>query len=289
MSAYLVGRMLWAELPVHLKLTAVIIADAANDEGFAYPGLKRIAEQLGQGRRQAQYNIRALEQIGVVTTASRGRPGGGRSSNSYQINVDILPHPPTAKAQPIAPLVVGKGATHCASGGEIGRAKAQPIAPSKAQPIARECEPSDQTHQRREEHIGEKSPTAHAADRGPGLRRLLEALAQEGGEGRSRESLGRAHKARKAQALAHLDRQPYQNHELQFVPNPATYLRGARWEDEEVPRAKVNGSRYQQPTDGELKQWGEANGYPAHDDEVWSTFRSRVLPLYLAAVQGDKQ
>ena len=34
---------------------------------------------------------------------------------------------------------------------------------------------------------------------------------------------------------------------------------------------------------------GEANGYPAHDDEVWSTFRSRVLPLYLAAVQGDKQ
>ena len=120
MSGYIVGRVLWADLPAHLKLTAVIIADAANDEGYSYPGLSRIAAQLGQGERQARYNITELKERGILTTHARGNPGGGRSSNGYQFNLEVLPYPPKANRQPVAAL-----------GGQTGnpaQANRQPIA-----------------------------------------------------------------------------------------------------------------------------------------------------------------
>ncbi|MEA3277070.1 MAG: helix-turn-helix domain-containing protein [Pseudomonadota bacterium] len=94
MSAYLMGRVLWAGLPGHLKLTAVIIADAANDEGYAYPGQERIARQLGKTVRTVRNNVDELIRVGVLTKEARGKTGGGRNSNGYQFNLDALPHPP---------------------------------------------------------------------------------------------------------------------------------------------------------------------------------------------------
>jgi len=120
MSAYLVGRILWADLPAHLKLTAVIIADAANDEGYAYPGQHRIATQLGQSDRQVRSNIRELQERGLLSVVHRGKKGsnqsGGRTSNGYQINLDTLPHPPYRQSG----LPVSEEITECS--GLIGNA-----------------------------------------------------------------------------------------------------------------------------------------------------------------------
>jgi len=97
-SALLMGRALWADLPNHLKLTAISIADAANDEGYAFPGQERIAKQLHQSVRQVRSNIRELEKRGFLSVVRRGRKGqnqsGGRTSNGYQLNIDALPYPP---------------------------------------------------------------------------------------------------------------------------------------------------------------------------------------------------
>jgi len=93
MSACLMGRVVWADLPAHLKFTALIIANYANDEGYAYPGRERIAEHMRQSVRQVARNIRELEELGVLSRSHRGKHGGGRGSNSYQFNLDSLPHP----------------------------------------------------------------------------------------------------------------------------------------------------------------------------------------------------
>jgi len=97
MSAYLVGRVLRAAMPIHLKPVAALIADYANDEGYAFPGQERIAEDLGQSVRQVARNIRELEKRGFLSVLHRGRKGqsrsGGRTSNGYQFDMGTLPHP----------------------------------------------------------------------------------------------------------------------------------------------------------------------------------------------------
>jgi len=93
MREYLMRRVLWADLPAHLKLTAAIIAHAANDEGLAFVEQRQIAAQLGQSVRQVARNVRDLQGLGVLSIYRHGKQGGGRGPNSYQFNLDVLPHP----------------------------------------------------------------------------------------------------------------------------------------------------------------------------------------------------
>jgi len=97
MSEHLIRRVLRADLPTNLKLTALSIADAANDDGLAFLQQGQIAAQLGQSDRQVRSNIRDLLDLGILSVVHRGKKGqnqsGGRISNGYQFNLDSLPHP----------------------------------------------------------------------------------------------------------------------------------------------------------------------------------------------------
>jgi DNA-directed RNA polymerase specialized sigma54-like protein len=93
MSAYLVSRVLRADLPTHLKITAAIIATFANNDGLAFVEQGQIAEQLGQSVRQVRRNVQDLQGLGVLSIYHHGNQGGGRGSNSYQFNLDSLQHP----------------------------------------------------------------------------------------------------------------------------------------------------------------------------------------------------
>jgi len=99
MSAKIVDRVLWTEMPPHLKLTAVILATHADEEGRAFPGRKRIAAMLGLGERAATKNITELERLGIVQRIVRWRPGGGRAPNIYQFDLSALGTKPEPEAK----------------------------------------------------------------------------------------------------------------------------------------------------------------------------------------------
>jgi prophage regulatory protein len=80
---YLIRRVLCADLPAHLKLVVISIANAANDKGFALIMRNRIAAQLGQSDEQVMNDTRELQDRGILLVAQYG----------YQINLDALPHP----------------------------------------------------------------------------------------------------------------------------------------------------------------------------------------------------
>jgi len=80
---YLIRRVLCTDLPAHLKLIVVSIANAANDKGFALTMQNRIAAQLGQSDGQITSNIGELQDRGILSVAQYG----------YQIHLGALPYP----------------------------------------------------------------------------------------------------------------------------------------------------------------------------------------------------
>jgi len=64
------------------RLVLVIIAEHANHQGFAFPGIRKISREAKLHERTTQKLIRKLERSGELQTAkSKGRYG----TNSYQV------------------------------------------------------------------------------------------------------------------------------------------------------------------------------------------------------------
>lgn len=74
-----------AGLSVAEKMTLIVLADYANNDGECYPSMAAVAERSGLGLRSVARSIAALEKAGyLVLTRQTGRP------NKYQI---VLPDP----------------------------------------------------------------------------------------------------------------------------------------------------------------------------------------------------
>lgn len=81
-------RVSWAwklPLPTATKLVLLAIADHANEDGFCWPGVVRIATKCNLSERSVQRHIRVLVARGFLQVEERHRPDGSQSSNLYHL------------------------------------------------------------------------------------------------------------------------------------------------------------------------------------------------------------
>lgn len=69
------------------KSVLIAIANYADEEASAYPGIKRLARMTGMSERGVQYALRELEGRGFVTTVEQFRSSGdrGQTTNRYYL------------------------------------------------------------------------------------------------------------------------------------------------------------------------------------------------------------
>lgn len=82
------GQVFYTELPAHLRLTLLALADFAdNDGGSIHVGQRHLAVRTGAGERTIRRNLKALVDAGYITETGRTRGG----VNKYQLALDRLP------------------------------------------------------------------------------------------------------------------------------------------------------------------------------------------------------
>lgn len=83
------------------KTVLLVLANYADADGWCFPGQERIAEESEQGLRTVQRQVALLVKLGLIETETRGRQGGGRTSNRYRLLMDEpLPANLAGKANP---------------------------------------------------------------------------------------------------------------------------------------------------------------------------------------------
>ena len=75
---------------VGTKAVLLVLARYADDQFSCYPGQQTIADETEQSVRQVRRQIGYLEEIGLITRTRRFAPGGYRSSDRYQLNLDVV-------------------------------------------------------------------------------------------------------------------------------------------------------------------------------------------------------
>lgn len=83
------------ELPSHLKLVLLAIADHANDEGAAFPGQERLAAKCSLAPRTVRDSLAKLEQLDLLRVVRRGK----KQTNLYQLYVIGGPPPLTLQTE----------------------------------------------------------------------------------------------------------------------------------------------------------------------------------------------
>ena len=81
MSVRIMTQVWSLDIPSHLKLVLLAIADSANDDGFCWPGQQTIAEKCSLTTRAARKNLATLQEMGLVEAVQRGK----KQTNTYQI------------------------------------------------------------------------------------------------------------------------------------------------------------------------------------------------------------
>ena len=73
------------DLPPLDKIVLMAIADHADDDGYAWPGMKRIAEKCSMEKRTVQRHVERLQEQQLLKVESRQRNDGSSSSNGYTV------------------------------------------------------------------------------------------------------------------------------------------------------------------------------------------------------------
>ena len=194
-------------------LMLLALADYSDDEGNSYPAVASLARKCRTKERNAHYIIKALQDSGELRILQNEGPKG---TNRYRIMLARLgaseplqPIAPPATQCTLQPIARG-GATQCAKG-------VQPIAP---EPSLNRQEPST-------------SKTAPI-----GFDVFYKAYPRKVGKEAATKAFAKAKAgAVLANILADIDRRvsggEWTTEKVQFIPHPATYLNGKRWEDEQ--------------------------------------------------------
>ena len=95
------------DLPPLDKIVLMAIADHADDDGYAWPGMKRIAEKCSMEKRTVQRHVEKLQEQQLLKVESRQRHDGSSSSNGYTVVMNgtnregvTLCHPPMSGMTP---------------------------------------------------------------------------------------------------------------------------------------------------------------------------------------------
>ena len=85
MSILYVKMALGTKVPADLKLTLLILSEAADKDGYCWPGLRLISEKSGLCERNVRLAIAALENISLVRRVPRQTKNGASTSTGYYI------------------------------------------------------------------------------------------------------------------------------------------------------------------------------------------------------------
>ena len=95
------------DLPPLDKIVLMAIADHADDDGYAWPGMKRIAEKCSMEKRTVQRHVEKLQEQQLLKVESRQRNDGSSSSNGYTVVMNgtkeegvAESHPPMSEMTP---------------------------------------------------------------------------------------------------------------------------------------------------------------------------------------------
>jgi hypothetical protein len=89
MSIHVMNRV-WRESPAKGSelLLLLAIADFADDDGMAWPGVETLATKARLSKRQTQYNIRSLVDAGLLSVEENAGPKG---THRYHVNMAAAP------------------------------------------------------------------------------------------------------------------------------------------------------------------------------------------------------
>lgn len=85
MSIKLVAEVFDMPLKPNEKLVLLALADCANDDGFAYPGYKKLIQKTSLARATLAKNLKILELAGLFKKEGHAAIGVGKSVNTYQL------------------------------------------------------------------------------------------------------------------------------------------------------------------------------------------------------------
>ena len=88
MSIKLMSQVWELELPHNEKLVLLALTDHANDNGFCYPSIARVAWKCDYDRRTVQRIVRRLQNRGIVTIAEEATP---TRTPTYRVCLDDIP------------------------------------------------------------------------------------------------------------------------------------------------------------------------------------------------------
>lgn len=71
--------------PAAKKLVLIALANRADEEGYCYPGYKRLAVQCSMARSTVIQHVKALEREGLISISSQQRENGSDTSNLYKL------------------------------------------------------------------------------------------------------------------------------------------------------------------------------------------------------------
>ena len=112
MSLKMMARVWELPLPPTQKFVLMAIADEANDEGYCFPSLGRLAYKCSINERSVRRMIGLSTAEGYVAVKQRFNKRGGRTSNGYQLTLDT----PRTNC-PGGPGATARGARTPVSGG----------------------------------------------------------------------------------------------------------------------------------------------------------------------------
>lgn len=67
------------------KLLMIAICDTVNDDGFGYPGYKKLMVKTSMAKATLSKHLDILKNAGIFTVESHGSIGKGRKVNTYQV------------------------------------------------------------------------------------------------------------------------------------------------------------------------------------------------------------
>lgn len=206
-------------------LMLLAIADFADDDGNAYPAVSTLAAKCRMKPRNCRYLLRSLEESGELSVVVNAGPYG---ANLYRINLDALGMQSFAGVQSLA------GVQHSAA--TPAKDCRKPLQRIAAKPSVNHQEPSTYAHDAQKPHRSRSPSASESADDGFAdfWKQYPKKVAKPAALKAWKKIKPAAHvQADLMAALGkHKASADWQKDGGQFIPHPASWLNGRRWEDE---------------------------------------------------------
>lgn len=205
-------------------LMLLAIADFADDDGNAFPAVQTLAVKCRMKERNCRYLLRSLEKSGELSIAQNA---GIHGSNLYRINLDALGLQHSAGGQSLA------GLQHSAA--TPAKDCPQPLQHSAAKPSVNHQEPPTACDAKKQRRICSPSSSESTDD---GFATFWEQYPKKAAKPQALKAWKKINPTGQtfANLIAGLEHQKageqWRKDGGKFIPHPATWLNGRRWEDE---------------------------------------------------------